>query len=84
LITIVGWDVGGVNVKAAWLAFERGEAEAVRVASRPFEIWRDKDRLPQVLQAVLVLFVAAPGVIRTIYRIRVTRAGGRVFGGWAG
>ncbi len=40
--------------------------------------------LVQVLQAVLVLFVAAPGVIRTIYRIRVTRAGGRVFGGWAG
>jgi ABC-type uncharacterized transport system permease subunit len=40
-------------------------------------------QLVQVLQAVLVLFVAAPGVIRTIYRIRV-RAGGRVFGGWAG
>ncbi len=40
--------------------------------------------LVQVLQAVLVLFVAAPGVIRTIYRIRLTRGGGRVFGGWAG
>lgn len=40
--------------------------------------------LVQVLQAVLVLFVAAPGVIRTIYRIRVARSGGRVFGGWAG
>ncbi len=41
-------------------------------------------QLVQVLQAVLVLFVAAPGVIRTIYRIRLTKAGGRVFGGWAG
>jgi ABC-type uncharacterized transport system permease subunit len=41
-------------------------------------------QLVQVLQAVLVLFVAAPGVIRTIYRIRVARAGRRVFGGWAG
>ena len=40
-------------------------------------------QLVQVLQAVLVLFVAAPGVIRTIYRIRV-RGAGRVFGGWAG
>lgn len=40
-------------------------------------------QLVQVIQAVLVLFVAAPGVIRTIYRIRVSRAG-RVFGGWAG
>lgn len=40
-------------------------------------------QLVEVLQAVLVLFVAAPGVIRTIYRIRV-RGAGRVFGGWAG
>jgi len=40
-------------------------------------------QLVQVLQAVLVLFVAAPGVIKTIYRIRV-RGAGRVFGGWAG
>jgi general nucleoside transport system permease protein len=41
-------------------------------------------QLVQVLQAVLVLFVAAPGVIRTIYRIRLARGGGRVFGGWGG
>ncbi len=41
-------------------------------------------QLVQVLQAVLVLFVAAPGVIRTIYGIRVARGGGRIFGGWAG
>jgi general nucleoside transport system permease protein len=41
-------------------------------------------QLVQVLQAVLVLFVAAPGVIRTIYRIRVARGSRRVFGGWAG
>jgi probable H4MPT-linked C1 transfer pathway protein len=53
LITLVGWDVGGANVKAAWLAYERGEAQAVRVASCPYEIWRDKDRLPQVLRSVL-------------------------------
>jgi simple sugar transport system permease protein len=41
-------------------------------------------QLVQVLQAVLVLFVAAPGVIRTIYRIKVLHGGGRIFGGWAG
>lgn len=41
-------------------------------------------QLVEVIQAVLVLFVAAPGVIRTIYRIRVSRGGRRVFGGWAG
>jgi len=53
LITIVGWDVGGANVKAAWLAYEQSEAQTVQVASRPFEVWRDKDRLPKVLQTVL-------------------------------
>lgn len=39
-------------------------------------------QLVQVIQALVVLFVAAPGVIRTIYRIRVARAGERIFGGW--
>ena len=37
--------------------------------------------LVQVLQAVLVLFVAAPGVIRTIYRIRLTRRADGYSGG---
>ena len=41
-------------------------------------------QLVQVLQAILVLFVAAPGVIKTIYRIRVASGSKRVFGGWAG
>lgn len=41
-------------------------------------------QLVQVLQAIIVLFVAAPGVIKTIYRIRVERGAERVFGGWAG
>lgn len=53
MITVVGWDIGGVNVKAAWLACERGEAQAAKTASRPYEIWRDKDRLPEVLQTVM-------------------------------
>jgi probable H4MPT-linked C1 transfer pathway protein len=47
---IVGWDIGGVNVKASWLAMEQGRAQQVRVTSRPFEIWRDKNRLPEVLR----------------------------------
>jgi probable H4MPT-linked C1 transfer pathway protein len=53
LITVVGWDVGGANTKAAWLEYERGEVRRVRVASHPYEIWRDKGQLPQVLQGVL-------------------------------
>jgi len=53
MITIVGWDVGGANTKAAWLAYERGEAQAVRTASRPYEIWRERERLATLLQEVL-------------------------------
>lgn len=53
MITIVGWDVGGANVKVAWLAYEHGQAREIRTASRPYEIWLDKNRLPHVLQSVL-------------------------------
>jgi (4-(4-[2-(gamma-L-glutamylamino)ethyl]phenoxymethyl)furan-2-yl)methanamine synthase len=45
-MNIIGWDIGAVNVKAAWLG------EQVRVASQPLEIWRDKGQLPKVLQTV--------------------------------
>jgi simple sugar transport system permease protein len=41
-------------------------------------------QLVEVIQALVVLFVAAPGVIRTIYRIKLARAGERIFGGWGG
>jgi probable H4MPT-linked C1 transfer pathway protein len=58
VITIVGWDVGGVNTKAAWLAYEHGEAHAVRSASRPFEIWRNREQLSSVLQEVLAQVTA--------------------------
>ena len=50
MVTIIGWDIGGANVKAAWLAYEQGAAREVKVASLPFEIWRQKDRLPEVLK----------------------------------
>lgn len=53
MTTIVGWDIGGVNVKAAWLAREQDEARTLRVSSCPFEIWRAKDSLPEVLRTVL-------------------------------
>lgn len=48
---VIGWDIGGANVKAAHVARERG-SRVVRTASRPFEIWRGKEALPDVLRAV--------------------------------
>lgn len=49
---IVGWDIGGANVKAACLSYQNGAVQEA-AASRPYEIWRKKDRLPVVLRSVL-------------------------------
>src|SRR5262245_54654637 len=46
---VVGWDVGGANVKAARL--DDGE-ELARVVERPFALWRDPDGLPAVLAEI--------------------------------
>jgi probable H4MPT-linked C1 transfer pathway protein len=48
---VLGWDVGGANVKAAVVETGPG-GRTVRTASRPFEIWRDKDALPGVLRTL--------------------------------
>ena len=47
----LGWDIGGAYVKAAVVEAADGE-RSVRTASRPFEIWRDKHALPDVLRAL--------------------------------
>jgi probable H4MPT-linked C1 transfer pathway protein len=60
LIAIVGWDVGGANTKAAWLQFEGGEPRGLRTASRPYEIWREKERLPGVLRETLAAMASEP------------------------
>jgi probable H4MPT-linked C1 transfer pathway protein len=52
VINILGWDIGAANIKAAWVMIEKGQVTKVRSASQPFEIWREKDRLSEVLRAV--------------------------------
>lgn len=59
MMAIVGWDVGGANVKATWLG-RVGQEPAVRTVSLPFEIWRAKERLPTVLAAALAAVAAQP------------------------
>jgi probable H4MPT-linked C1 transfer pathway protein len=49
--TILGWDIGGANVKAALVETGRDRVQ-VATASRPFEIWKDKNALPAVMLAV--------------------------------
>ena len=44
---ILGWDVGGANLKAARLADDGGGEP--KLVERPFPLWRDPSRLPAVL-----------------------------------
>ncbi len=46
---VLGWDVGGANIKAALL--DSADA-APRILERPFALWREPQRLPQVLSDV--------------------------------
>jgi (4-(4-[2-(gamma-L-glutamylamino)ethyl]phenoxymethyl)furan-2-yl)methanamine synthase len=48
----VGWDVGAANVKAVWLETAGTQMGNPTAASQPFEIWREKDRLPDILRSV--------------------------------
>ncbi len=49
MLEIVGWDIGGVNIKAALLRWRAGAIVDSRVVVRPFEIWRGPEDLPTVL-----------------------------------
>jgi probable H4MPT-linked C1 transfer pathway protein len=49
---ILGWDIGGANIKAAWLPYASGDTSKIRTSSRPFEIWRGSDRLQAILQEI--------------------------------
>jgi probable H4MPT-linked C1 transfer pathway protein len=52
VIRVIGWDIGGANVKAARLLFTDGRAESGRAVRRYFELWNGKDRLRPLLQQI--------------------------------
>jgi probable H4MPT-linked C1 transfer pathway protein len=43
---VLGWDIGGANIKVARID---GSAAPAVVVERPFPLWRERDRLPSVL-----------------------------------
>jgi len=49
---IIGWDIGGVHLKAARLTFSGGRLAGARTALRYFEMWREQPRLPEALRAL--------------------------------
>jgi (4-(4-[2-(gamma-L-glutamylamino)ethyl]phenoxymethyl)furan-2-yl)methanamine synthase len=52
LTQILAWDIGGANIKAARLVWQGDQAGRVQVVSRPYEIWREKDHLPEALSEI--------------------------------
>ena len=52
ILKMMGWDIGGVNIKAARLTLQNKKIEDIRVVVRPFEIWHEKEKLPGVLQEI--------------------------------
>jgi probable H4MPT-linked C1 transfer pathway protein len=62
---VLGWDVGGANVKAAVVEGAAG-GRTVLTRSRPFEIWRDKRALPGVLRELAAALPAPDSVVVTM------------------
>jgi probable H4MPT-linked C1 transfer pathway protein len=52
MVYVIGWDIGGANVKAARLVFEERKAVSGRAVRRYFEIWKQSDRLPALLREI--------------------------------
>src|SRR5918995_6417830 len=51
-------DIGGANTKAAWQ-----DGTSLRTASRPFEIWRDRQALAAVLREVAAEVASGPAPV---------------------
>src|SRR3954462_7613987 len=53
--TTLAMDIGGANTKAAWL-----DGTSLRIVSRPFEVWRERDALSGLLRQVAAEVAAGP------------------------
>jgi len=50
-VNILGWDIGGVNTKAAVIKTRKGTVRELKTAIKYFPIWKkDKEKLPAVLE----------------------------------
>jgi (4-(4-[2-(gamma-L-glutamylamino)ethyl]phenoxymethyl)furan-2-yl)methanamine synthase len=65
MIRVIGWDIGGANVKAAHVLRDK-RTTIVTTVSRAFEIWKDPAALADVLRAVAVDLPAAEATAVTM------------------
>ena len=52
LVTVIGWDIGGANTKAAFLRTKNGAVEEIRTAIQYFPVWKDPRKLANVLSTL--------------------------------
>ncbi len=66
MIQVIGWDIGGANVKAARLLFTDGRAESGRAVLRYFELWNNSSGLRPLLQAIYSDLGSADAMVVTM------------------
>jgi probable H4MPT-linked C1 transfer pathway protein len=49
LVSVIGWDIGGANTKAAFMRTENGCVEELKTVIEYFPVWKDPEKLGSVL-----------------------------------
>ena len=49
MVTVIGWDIGGANTKAAFIRTKNGSLEKLKMAIEYFPVWKDPAKLSTVL-----------------------------------
>ncbi len=49
MLAVVGWDIGGVNIKAGRPIWQNKEIANAKAVSQSFEIWLKHERLSETL-----------------------------------
>ena len=49
MVTVVGWEIGGANTKAVFIRIENGYVKEIKTAAQYFPVWRDPEKLVNVL-----------------------------------
>jgi probable H4MPT-linked C1 transfer pathway protein len=49
LVSVIGWDIGGANTKAAFIRTKDGSVEELKAAIEYFPVWKDSNKLANVL-----------------------------------
>ncbi len=52
MATVIGWDIGGANTKAAFIHTKNGSVEKLKTAIKYFPVWKDPAKLSTVLSTL--------------------------------